>query len=100
MTSPDSGDSRPPGQGGGGTFRYASLGIELAAAIIGLTLAGVWLDARFGTQPAWTIVGAFVGIVGGMYNLIRQALAAFRAEERRAKGEQTGQGHGDDQDRG
>jgi F0F1-type ATP synthase assembly protein I len=51
------------------------MGMELAAAIIGLTLVGWWVDWKFGTAPTGLIVGAVLGIVGGMYNFIRQALA-------------------------
>lgn len=99
MTPTEPGDSRPTGRGGPGPLRYATLGMELAGAIVGLTLAGVWLDWKFGTGHAWTITGACLGTVGGLYNLIRQALAAFRAEERRAKDKSTGQGHRDEHKR-
>jgi F0F1-type ATP synthase assembly protein I len=54
--------------------RYSGLGLELGAAIIGLTLAGFWLDHEFGTGKTWTVVGAVIGVVGGMYNFTRQAL--------------------------
>ena len=54
--------------------RYAGMGVELAGAIIGLTLLGLWIDHRFGTKPKGVMIGAAIGIVGGMYNFIRQAL--------------------------
>jgi len=57
------------------------MGVELAAAIIGLTLVGWWVDRRFGTAPKGLIVGASVGVVGGFYNFIRQALALVRMDE-------------------
>ena len=50
------------------------MGLELAAAIVGLTLAGYWVDHRFGTSPKGLLTGAVIGIVGGFYNFIRQAL--------------------------
>ena len=50
------------------------MGLELGAAIVGLTLVGVWIDHAFGTGPIGTIVGALVGVIGGLYNFIREAL--------------------------
>lgn len=67
----------PPADGRGPRselYRYASLGLELAGAIVGLTLAGVWVDHTFGTGPTGVIVGASLGVVGGLYNFIRAAL--------------------------
>jgi len=57
-----------------GSMRYAGMGIELAASIVGLTLVGYWVDHHFGTDRVGLTVGAVLGIVGGMYNFIRQAL--------------------------
>ena len=54
-------------------LRYASLGLELAAAIVGLTLVGLWFDHHFGTGPVGVLVGAGLGVVGGLYNFIRAA---------------------------
>jgi hypothetical protein len=67
--------SRPePPAGRTGWYRYAGMGLELGGAIVGLTLAGVWVDHAFGTGPTGTIVGALLGVIGGMYNFIREAL--------------------------
>ena len=59
-------------------LRLAGLGFELAASIAGGGLLGWWLDGRFGTAPRWLLTGLGIGIVGGLYNLIRAALAASR----------------------
>lgn len=56
-------------------WRYAGMGMELAGAIVGLTLVGLWIDHRFETNPKGVLICAGVGIVGGFYNFIRQALA-------------------------
>jgi F0F1-type ATP synthase assembly protein I len=64
-------------------WRYAGLGVELASAIIGLTLLGWWADYHFGWAPRGVLVGAGIGIVGGFYNFLRQAIAMARQEERR-----------------
>jgi F0F1-type ATP synthase assembly protein I len=64
-----------------GLGRYASIGFELAASIIGPTLVGVWIDYEFETSPIWTLVGAAIGIVGGFYNFIREAMQLSDAGE-------------------
>jgi F0F1-type ATP synthase assembly protein I len=57
-------------------MRYAGLGIELAAAVGLLSLLGWWVDGRFGTAPWGLVVGAIVGLVVGMANLLRTALSS------------------------
>ena len=59
-------------------MRYAGLGVELAAAVALFTLAGWWVDGRFGTEPWGILIGAFIGLGGGMYNLVREGLEAAR----------------------
>ena len=54
------------------------LGFELVGAIAGGALLGWWIDRKAGTSPRWLIILAGIGIVGGLYNLIRTALAAGR----------------------
>ncbi|MCZ6507339.1 MAG: AtpZ/AtpI family protein [Acidobacteria bacterium] len=69
------GDSaKRPAEWGG----YASKGFELVAAILGFALVGYWLGGKYGDQLLGTAIGAVLGIVGGMYNLIRLSLAASR----------------------
>lgn len=60
--------------------------MELAAAVALLTLIGWWVDGRFGTAPWGVLVGSLLGLVGGMYNLIRDSLAAVKATSVRAPG--------------
>ncbi len=55
-------------------IRYAGMGFELAASIVGLTLAGLWVDYHFETRPVGVLIGAGLGIVGGLYNFLRAAL--------------------------
>ncbi|MEW6198792.1 MAG: AtpZ/AtpI family protein [Planctomycetota bacterium] len=57
-----------------GLLRYASMGFELAATIVGLTLMGVWFDYHFKTSPTGVLIGAALGVTGGLYNFIRAAL--------------------------
>jgi F0F1-type ATP synthase assembly protein I len=61
-----------------GWVRYSSVGLELAGAVAVLAFVGSWIDRRFETQP-WGILGGVVlGLVGGLYNLVRESLDAVR----------------------
>jgi F0F1-type ATP synthase assembly protein I len=59
-------------------MKLSGLGVELAAAIGGFTLAGYFWDRHFGTGPWGVLTGAILGLIGGMYNLIRQSLSATK----------------------
>jgi F0F1-type ATP synthase assembly protein I len=56
------------------------MGLELAAAIVGLTLVGLWVDHQFGTGSKGLIIGATLGVVGGFYNFLRQALLLSKTD--------------------
>ena len=68
-----SADSRFPGW-----VRHSGVGLELAGAVAGFTLLGYWVDRRFGTEPWGLVVGIILGLVGGLYNLVKQSLQAVR----------------------
>jgi F0F1-type ATP synthase assembly protein I len=56
----------------------SGIGFELAAAVAGFTMAGYFWDRHFGTGPWGLLIGALLGLIGGMYNLVRRTLAATR----------------------
>lgn len=58
--------------------RLSSIGFELVGAVAGFTLLGYWVDRRWGTDPWGLLAGIGLGLIGGMYNLIRQSLLASR----------------------
>jgi ATP synthase protein I len=58
--------------------RLSGLGIELAGAVVGFTLMGYWWDHHFGTNPWGVLIGIALGLIGGMYNLVRKSLLATR----------------------
>ena len=41
-------------------------------------LIGYWIDKHYGSEPWGMIVGLTLGLVGGMYNFVRQSLQATR----------------------
>ena len=66
--------------GSGGWQALSGIGFELVAAVAGFTLIGYWWDRHFGSRPWGLLTGAVLGLIGGMYNLIRQSLSAFKGE--------------------
>lgn len=58
--------------------RFYGIGIELAAAVAGFTLLGYWIDRHFGTAPKGLLICVGLGLIGGMYNLIRSSLLASK----------------------
>ena len=59
-------------------MRFAGVGIELAATVGVACLLGYWIDRHFQTWPWGLVSCAALGIVGGLYNLIRPALEEMR----------------------
>ena len=68
-------------------IRYSGIGLELAGATAGLALVGYWIDRRFGTGPWGLLGGVVIGIVGGLYNLVKESLEAIR--EAKAEDDET-----------
>lgn len=65
--------SRPP-------MALAGLGFELLAAIVGFAFVGYWIDRHYETAPWGLVIGAVLGIIGGLYNFIKAATRATRDE--------------------
>jgi F0F1-type ATP synthase assembly protein I len=61
-----------------GWVRYSGVGLELAGATAVLAMLGYWIDGKFGTGPWGILAGVFIGIVGGLYNMVKESLAAVR----------------------
>ena len=53
-------------------------GLELGGIVAMLTLLGWWLDRRYDLTPWLMLTGAFIGIVGGLYNVYRQGKRYFK----------------------
>jgi len=70
-------DPEPAERTPGGAVRLAGLGMELAGAIVGFSLLGYWIDRHWQNERPWAlVVCASLGIVGGLYNLIRKSVHA------------------------
>jgi ATP synthase protein I len=63
-------------------IRYSGVGLELAGATAALALVGYWVDGKFGTSPWGILIGVFIGIVGGLYNMVKESLAAVREAQK------------------
>ena len=70
MTEPQ----QPGGKRPASPWAYASLGFEVVVPVALLTFGGYWLDSRWGTLPWFVLLGAFLGMAVGFYNLFRRAL--------------------------
>lgn len=61
-----------------GWKRLAGGGIELAGGIVGFTIVG-YLFGRYFGSPLWgVLIGSILGVIGGLYNLVRAALNVTR----------------------
>jgi len=58
--------------------QHAGVGLEFAGAVAGFTAVGYWIDAHYGTKPWGTLIGVFLGLTGGLYNLVKESLQASR----------------------
>lgn len=58
--------------------RLAGIGFELAAAVAGFVLVGYWIGKYFDQAQMGIVIGAVLGLIGGMYNLVRATLAASK----------------------
>ena len=69
------------------TSKYAGAGIQFGAAIALFALAGVWLDGKLHTSPLFTIIGVFVGGVGGFISLYTRVMADVKREDTESREE-------------
>ncbi|MDA1215321.1 MAG: AtpZ/AtpI family protein [Chloroflexi bacterium] len=61
-------------------LQFTGIGWYLAAAILGGTFAGVWLDGLAGTKPLFTLLGVLLGIIVAFYGTYKM-LVTFLADE-------------------
>ncbi len=61
-----------------GLLRYTGMGVEFAAAFGAFVALGWWVGRHLDWNPWGTLIGAGLGFVGAMYNLIREGLKLQR----------------------
>jgi F0F1-type ATP synthase assembly protein I len=59
-------------------LRLSSIGFEVVATVAGGALAGYWIDRHYRSAPWGLLIGSVLGLLAGLYNLIRETLRASR----------------------
>ncbi len=78
--------SEPPRESQTPWSRYAGMGFEFAAAIGAFMLMGWWVDRHWGIEGRkGLLIGTLIGVIGGTYNFIREAVGALRESERQGR---------------
>jgi F0F1-type ATP synthase assembly protein I len=52
----------------------AGVGIQMAVGVVLGLVIGHWLEKRYGWEPWGTLIGVMLGLAGGMYLLIKDAI--------------------------
>jgi F0F1-type ATP synthase assembly protein I len=63
---------QPPPQQPSPVARFAFAGTSLALTVVLLVLLGAWLDRRWNSSPWGALIGGTIGIIGGLYNLVKE----------------------------
>lgn len=62
---------------------FLGMGIQLAATVGLMFFLGRWIDSSAGTDPAFTIVFALLGIAAGLYNFIKTVMSKNKSGDER-----------------
>ena len=79
----------PAPKEGPGPAAYAGFGLQFVIALLVFLYLGQWVDKKLGTEPAFLMIGVFVGAGGAFYSMYRKLTAAQRREDE-ARKERTG----------
>lgn len=63
-------------------LKASTLGWEISVPIIGGPLVGVWIDDLRGTAPRYTLIFLVLGVLTGVYFLVRYILIEYREMKR------------------
>ncbi|MGB0717546.1 MAG: AtpZ/AtpI family protein [Phycisphaerae bacterium] len=72
--------------------RLSSIGTEFAGAVAGFALLGYLIDRSYESSPWGVLIGTILGIVGGLYNLIKASLREIRKRKREKAASHAGTG--------
>ena len=64
-------------------LQYVGIGLEFTFTVGVFVAGGIWLGYKRGSLPIWTIAGVGLGLVCGLYRLIRQGLDIQRRWEKK-----------------
>jgi F0F1-type ATP synthase assembly protein I len=54
--------------------QYLGIGLQILVGVVLGFFAGDWLDRRYGWTPWGVLIGVMLGLAGGMYLLIKDAI--------------------------
>ena len=77
-------------------LKYSGLGFELAGSVAVFCLIGYFVDQHWGISPIGIITGAVIGIIGGMYLLIKEAFLMDKALQTKDRTDENESGKPDD----
>lgn len=66
---------------------YLGIGVQLAATIVLMVLIGNWLDKKFEHKFLFTLIFGVLGIISGMYNLLKSLSYLERKKKESENGE-------------
>ncbi|QNN23431.1 AtpZ/AtpI family protein [Planctomycetales bacterium ZRK34] len=66
---------------------FLGVGLELAGTVGVLVGIGYWVDRHYQTSPIFTLVGAGIGIVGGLTKIVLQSSQTMRNLQRKQRDE-------------
>lgn len=58
---------------------YSTAGLQLALILVLFVYGGYKLDVKFGSSPVFVLLGAILGMVFGLYNLLKGLKEVDRA---------------------
>jgi ATP synthase protein I len=61
---------------------YLGIGFQLAATVAAMVFLGRWLDQKFGKDPLFTLIFAFLGVGIGLYNFIKTVIDLSKKSEK------------------
>ena len=64
-------------------FKYMGIGFEFAGSVIILAAVGYFVDRHWNVGPWGVLIGSLVGIVTGMYVLLKETLKISKDQDKR-----------------
>lgn len=66
--------------------QFLTLGMQLAIAVVVFFFVGRWLDEKFETSPLLTLIGAGIGIAGGLVKFFKTAMSLGKQADQEFEG--------------